>query len=273
MMNGERTSAAQDESSDGSLGQLAGLVASQLLKPNFDAHRQTVLASNVLDRVRRSALAHRCFVTVRREDGHLDTLEPGQLTRSLRRSGGVRVDLVQLAPDTPLYWPDEVHGQEVLVLDGSLVDSQLAVTSQHELILRDGPDFALTSGPQGAHLYVRQVIDPSSLAANETAWWRGCEKDCSFEWQPLSEGVEVKNLRQNGNVVSMLARVAPGLPVLDHGHALDEDCMMLSGDLFLGDILMRQGDYQMAPKGEIHSNSMSESGALFYFHGAMPGSD
>lgn len=273
MMNGERTSTVQGESSDDSMGQLAGLVASQLITQNLDAHRQTALASNVLDRVRRSALAHRCFVTVRREDGLLNAAAPGVLTRSLRRSGGVRIDLVQLAPNTPLYWPDEVHGQEVLVLDGSLLDSQMGVTSQHALVLRDARDFALTSGPQGAHLYLRQVIDPSSLAACETAWWRGCETDCSLEWQPLSEGVEVKNLRQNGNVVSMLARVAPGFPVLDHGHALDEDCMMLSGDLFLGDILMRQGDYQMAPKSEIHSNSMSDSGALFYFHGAMPGSD
>lgn len=44
----------------------------------------------------------------------------------------------------------------------------------------------------------------------------------------------------------MRVRFAAGASVPDHGHALNEDCLMLQGEMFFGDILLRAGDYQVA---------------------------
>ena len=64
-------------------------------------------------------------------------------------------------------------------------------------------------------------------------------------------------------------RFAPGASVPDHGHALDEDCLVLQGEMFLGDILLRTGDYQLAPSGGSHFGETSDVGVLFFFHGAL----
>jgi hypothetical protein len=60
-----------------------------------------------------------------------------------------------------------------------------------------------------------------------------------------------------------------GASVPDHGHALNEDCLVLEGEMFLGDILLRTGDYQLAPAGGSHFNENSDVGVLFFFHGAL----
>ena len=70
-------------------------------------------------------------------------------------------------------------------------------------------------------------------------------------------------------VMSMLVRFEAGACVLDHQHAVDEDCLVLRGEMFLGDILLRTGDYQLAPAGGAHFDETSDVGATFYFHGAL----
>jgi quercetin dioxygenase-like cupin family protein len=88
-------------------------------------------------------------------------------------------------------------------------------------------------------------------------------------WVDNRAGVQVLPLAVKAKVVSMLVRFEAGAGVPDHGHALDEDCLMLQGEMFLGDILLRAGDYQLAPAGGTHFGETSETGALFYFHGAL----
>ena len=45
-------------------------------------------------------------------------------------------------------------------------------------------------------------------------------------------------------------------------HPVDEECMMLSGEVFLGDILLQAGDYQHAPAGSEHLEMFSDTGAV-----------
>ena len=44
--------------------------------------------------------------------------------------------------------------------------------------------------------------------------------------------------------------------------------MVLSGEIFLGDILLQEGDYHIAPAGTEHLELFSDTGALFYVRGA-----
>ena len=48
----------------------------------------------------------------------------------------------------------------------------------------------------------------------------------------------------------------------------DEECMMLQGEVFLGDILLRAGEYQLAPAGSLHGDVYSDVGATLFVRGA-----
>ena len=255
---------------DDSLEPLAGAIAEQLLVHGISPERQTQLSKRVMDRVRISAQAHRQFVTVRRERGAYEPVANGVSMRVLRHDSAVRVDLMRLEPHTQVVWPDGVSAQEILVLDGSLVDGASFALSRYELMVRSKSNAPLNAGPQGATLYLRQVTDFSKLPANELLWWGQCDPVDSQAWEAAAEGVEVNVLRGHGDVVSMLVRIAAGATVPHHVHKLDEDCMMLSGDFFSGDILLRQDDYQVVPKDTDHPDSLSDTGALLYVHGVMP---
>ncbi len=252
------------------LSALSGLIAAELTVRQPDAQRDAAIASALLGRARQSAIAHRNYVTLRREARSYLQVAVGMRSCTLRHGGGVRIDLVQLLPDAALIWPAGDLAQEILVMTGKLHDGSGSTLNQHDLGVFRQSSPPLRAGNAGAHLYVRSLLAVESLPAAEQRWWSSNDATRASGWEPLSEGVEIKGLRCVGDVVSTLARIAPGAAVVDHGHGLDEDCMMLQGDLFLGDILLRENDYQMAPAGGTHVNSMSDTGALFYFHGRMP---
>jgi hypothetical protein len=259
------------EEADLDLASFSGDIAAQLCVIAPTIERSRVMASQLFSRARQSAIAHRSFVTIRREDLSFVTLADGVRAHAVRQDSGVAIVLVQLDAGVVWPWADGVLAHEVLVVQGSLQDADGVELTRYQLGLRNIADLPLRAGDAGAYLYVRQLLNRDALKPEERAWWTSVADEVAPGWLPLSEGVDLKSLRCVGDVVSKLARVAPGAVVGDHGHALDEDCMMLEGDLFLGDILLRQNDYQMAPAGGEHVNSMSDTGALFYFHGCLPG--
>lgn len=53
-----------------------------------------------------------------------------------------------------------------------------------------------------------------------------------------------------------------------HPHPFDEEIMVLSGEVFLGDILVQQGDYQIASAGSEHLEMSSDTGCLLFVRGA-----
>jgi quercetin dioxygenase-like cupin family protein len=125
-------------------------------------------------------------------------------------------------------------------------------------------------------VYLRHLLcAPSELAALGARWWTLAHAFSAWvdparrRWHPSSPGVEVLLLRGDSEVVSMLVRFAAGASVPDHSHAIDEDCLVLQGEMFLGDILLRTGDYQLAPAGGTHFGETSDVGVLFFFHGAL----
>lgn len=88
-------------------------------------------------------------------------------------------------------------------------------------------------------------------------------------WQPLRQGVAIKPLHVVGERIAMLVRFEPGARVPAHPHGMGEACLMLAGDLFLGDVLLREGEFQFAPAGTAHGELFSDVGCLLYFSGAI----
>jgi hypothetical protein len=248
--------------------------------PSRTDNPEDSLRSRVLARVRRSVELHREYTTVRRERAAWAVCTPGVAARRLREDATMRVELLRLDASAALPWPDDAQGQELLVLRGALEapqDGEPVVLGPQDYAIRArDTGLVLQAGPDGAEVYVRQRrIDAARLPALEAHWWRLAAGRARLvlharrRWSEVSPGVEALALWGDREVVSMLVRFAPGASVPDHHHALDEDCLVLDGEMFLGDILLRAGDYQLAPAGGGHWGETSDVGVLFFFHGAL----
>ena len=62
--------------------------------------------------------------------------------------------------------------------------------------------------------------------------------------------------------MTILARLAPGVVYPPHVHAGLEECYVLEGDLWIGDVEMRAGDYQRAEPGSNHGIQSTRGGCL-----------
>ena len=244
--------------------------------------RAAALGERLAERARRSALAHRDFHTVRREELSWTTLANGSSQALLHASPQAHATLVRLQPGAVLPWPVDVQAQEILVVQGELQAQPLGqapvTMALHAMALRSGPeaDTLTASSTDPTTLYVRHLLQaPSSLSGPEREWWSVPRAPLQIShahgrrWRPSFPGVEVLPLWGTADITSMLVRFAPGASVPDHPHAADEDCLMLEGEMFLGDILLRPGDYQLAPAGGGHFGETSDVGGTFFFHGAI----
>lgn len=84
-------------------------------------------------------------------------------------------------------------------------------------------------------------------------------------WEQLAPGVERKRLWESGDAMSCLLRLAPGASVGSHGHAIDEECVVLEGSLNIGaDLVLRPGDFHVGVKGVPHEEAHTETGALVF---------
>jgi hypothetical protein len=92
------------------------------------------------------------------------------------------------------------------------------------------------------------------------------------EWVEALPGAEIKILYQmgEGGPLSYLARLSAGFEMPGHVHELDEECIMLEGDLAMGDIFLEAGDYHFSAKGMNHGKHRTKQGALIFLRGALP---
>lgn len=249
------------------------------LQTELPAGRGAALHQQLLSRVTDSARRHSGYHTVRREQGSWQPLAPGVRCRPLRASGGLRAELVQLQAGAWLPAAADTQAQEVLVVQGGLHSgsgADAAVLGPLSYLVRQAGQ--ATAGMQASApttLFVRSWLSGSKLPALEALWWQlACRKPLQLAagrrpWAPAGPGVQIQALCGDRQVVSMLVQFEPGAGVPDHDHAIDEDCLMLAGEMFLGDVLLRPLDYQMAPAGLGHFGETSERGGLFFFHGAL----
>lgn len=264
---------------------------SALLAPLGGAGRASVAAAGqgvrqrVLARVQASVQAHAEYLTVRRDQGPWLPQTEGVRARRLREDAQTAVDIVALDAGAELPWPEGVLAQEILVVGGGLAESGAGAAAAaageapvaraylHRVRFR-GADAPRLLAEGSATAYVRHLrVPPGELPPLEARWWTqgatGWVTPAGRRWRPTAAGVEVMPLRGDAEVVSMLVRFAAGASVADHHHALNEDCLVLEGEMFLGDILLRAGDYQLAPAGGGHFGECSDVGVLFFFHGAL----
>lgn len=81
--------------------------------------------------------------------------------------------------------------------------------------------------------------------------------------------IRLLNLDRERRQFSALIRLDAGAIYPSHAHDGPEECVVLEGELRVGDVRMRPGDYQRAEPGSAHADQWSETGALLFVTGPM----
>lgn len=91
------------------------------------------------------------------------------------------------------------------------------------------------------------------------------------EWLQLFEGVFKKSLLvdHTEGAESFLLRLEPGASCPAHSHSKTEECLVMEGEMIIGNARFRAGDYHAAPATIPHLPITSEIGALLFVRGEL----
>jgi len=234
------------------------------------------LQQRLAARIAQSAARHRGLHTYRLGDALWQNVTHGVRACVLHDNGKTRSAIVEFAPGSHLPSHRHASHEECIVLQGSLQagDTRVGVHDYH--VAPAGSRHGSIQSRDGAIAFLRGTsIGNSSDMLREvaSAWLPGDGAQPltiplnDEGWRERAPGVMVKPLWHTGDTASLLMRVAPGTRVAAHPHAFDEECLMLSGEAFFGDMLLRAGEYQLAPRGCTHGEAYTDVGALIYVHG------
>lgn len=123
---------------------------------------------------------------------------------------------------------------------------------------------------------IKSDAPPAAKAATHPqVWknWSNMKKEIGLvmvradegDWEDTGvNGFQVKRLfvDEAHDSVTMLVRGPAGAVYPSHRHAGPEQCYVLTGDLHVGDAVLRAGDYQYASSDSIHGIQYTESGCL-----------
>ncbi len=88
-------------------------------------------------------------------------------------------------------------------------------------------------------------------------------------WESVVPGIDIKRLHREGTYHSFLLRLRPGAKLPAHHHGADEECLVLQGETRMGDIVLKTGDYHLAPQGVPHATVTSDCGALLFIRARL----
>ncbi|MFL6973014.1 MAG: cupin domain-containing protein [Xanthobacteraceae bacterium] len=81
-------------------------------------------------------------------------------------------------------------------------------------------------------------------------------------WQTVARGVERKVLYRTEERVTYLIRGQPGARQPGHAHDDDEEIYLLQGDLTMGTLTLRAGDFHLARRGVQHPTATTAEGCM-----------
>lgn len=84
------------------------------------------------------------------------------------------------------------------------------------------------------------------------------------EWRTVAPRVSEKRLVDAGGIYACLLRLEAGATLAPHDHPTPEECVVLEGEVWLGGVLCRAGDFHRAPQGRRHGEIRTDSGCLLY---------
>jgi quercetin dioxygenase-like cupin family protein len=242
---------------------------------------QTLLDSVALrleNRIQTSITKHAGLRTVRSKDGVWHNLVSGIRYKSLWQGPQGNSVLVEFSPGSALPLHRHSYLEEGIVLSGSLQLDDIQLTQFDYHVSPAGSHHGRIQSDQGALAYLRgsSLGQPLSMLKEvlagllpKTHLKSESIIDDEDGWIEVQKGVFQKDLWTDSSVASRFFRLAAGTHLDGHYHPLDEECMMLGGEVFLGDILLQAGDYHIAPASTEHLEVFSDTGGLLFVRGAI----
>lgn len=90
------------------------------------------------------------------------------------------------------------------------------------------------------------------------------------DWRPFGPGLQLKVLHEAGGVMSYLVRLAAGASLPPHRHPVDEECVVLEGQVEIGALRIGAGGFHLGRQDLPHDRLRSEHGAVIFLRGAPP---
>ncbi len=121
----------------------------------------------------------------------------------------------------------------------------------------------LQAPPAGLFDVIVAAIDAGEAALSGTVTRRAG----TGVWTEMGPGVSFTVLFEDpvARRRSILVRALPGSNYASHFHDEGhEECLVLEGDLIMGDLKLLPGDYHIAAKGSTHPAATTMSGCLLY---------
>lgn len=253
---------------------LSEAFTSVLITGTRGAHaREAGLRSKLLDRVSASRGKSRETFTVRRRRLACEELASGvrggtlyraPTGRALRPGEPVRTSLIEIEAGSEWPGPAADHHREILVLQGAVRwgDETLGLRDYH--VAPAGSAAPRVRAFENAVLFLRESRVPAACLDSPIT-----VRDGQADWPDYAPGIKRRVLWKHDGQAAMLYYAQPGACVPLHAHGHDEECLMVQGELFLDDVLLQQGDYQLAPAGTNHQTTATDTGVIVYAHGDL----
>lgn len=269
---------ARSESGDIPDEQLQALLLESIAPLPLSRQTREMPMQRLMQRVRHSQAAHAGLMTIRARDGQWRTLIPGIQVKVLWEGREGSSLLLRLEPGARL--PPHQHRwlEEGVVLNGrcELEGQSFGPGDYH--VCRPGSAHEEISSEGGALVFLRGAnLGPSLPVAPHALPYAPYAPNPDVQtsqpltltapeqrWESLAPGIDTTVLLHERGRISRFVRVQPGASLGGHGHAEEEECMMLSGQAFFGDVLVQAGDFHIAPAGTVHHSLESEWGALMF---------
>ena len=233
--------------------------------------RADAVKQRLLTRIRASRTAGADLIHVRLEEGEWGRLVPG--VRVKRLCGDARSVLLELQPGAVIPFHRHHEDEECVVLRGEaqLGDITVGVGDYH--LARSGSRHGVVRSRGGALLYLRGTpighgMEVARDVISALLPGRGqvpitVHRD-DGEWTERQPGVRLKLLHDDGHERSLLLSLAPGAHADFRDPPLDRECLVIEGEAFAGDRLLRAGDFQLAPDGVRQPPFSSDVGSLLF---------
>lgn len=140
--------------------------------------------------------------------------------------------------------------------------SMLPPALTEALLLGVAPAMPATDRAQTLRAKVLAAVQQSAIGQLRTV------RAQEGTWQPIAPLVDMKLLHDDGVSRSVLIRLQAGGRLPPHDHLGDEECIVLEGEGYIGDIFLRAGDFHLAPKGMRHGETYTATGALLFIRSA-----
>ena len=243
---------------------------------SLDPERGRAIRDRLLERATTSRAVASQFTTIRSGDGAWTSIVPGARAKKLKFPGSHSA-LVEIDAGATLPMHRHHEHEECFVLRGEVEMGDLRVYAREYHLAPAGTRHSAVRSRTGALLFLRgaPIVNLAMMARSVIAAWvlppestqAITIRENEGSWQEYLPGVEVKTYRQGEDGDSTLVRLHPGAALRAGAGEFGDEFVVVDGEAFFDDTLLRSGEYQFAPAGSQQRHVTSDVGALLYRRG------